>query len=626
MRTQTQILLLAPILLGCALFPTGCRTPAEHSAKADRTAYRIVDDTRQALDGDVDTSEPLRIETAALTLRRRLIEMQMLPAHSAATLGSAELESPPHWPTFPAASAAETNGVPLRWADDGTIEITLLDAIQIAARNRHDYQSKKEDVFRAALDLDLERNAYRTTINGSLDSTLSSDSSGDETVEGSKTSLSTKASKTLASGFALSGALAVDVVKLLTGDKESAWGFSADASITIPLLRGAGKHIARESLTQAERNVIYAIYALEDLKRDLAVSVAREFLGVLQSYDGAYNASRNYATLAASAERARAMAKSGRLPEIQVDQAHQDQLRAYDRTEVARQSAEEAIDQFKVSLGLPPDASIVLARDTFTDLVRKASDPAHLNAPIPDERDAIVMALENRLDLRTAVGSVVDAQRAVVIAADNLRGEVSLFGSASTGSRRSLGSASQGDADLEFSKGLLSSVLSIDLPIERTAERNAFRKQIIDFEQRIRNAQQTEDSIKLQVRSRLRGLKQSRESIATQLEAVRLAERRQRSTDLFLKAGRAEMRDLLDAEEALLSVRNALTAAIVTYRIAELQLQRDIGVLRVTDSGLMRESPVTEVKREDADAPEAEGSGAGSDADMLTNTKDSDHE
>ena len=100
----------------------------------------------------------------------------------------------------------------------------------------------------------------------------------------------------------------------------------------------------------------------------------------------------------------------------------------------------------------------------------------------------------------------------------------------------------------------------------------------------------------------LRNIAESRESIATQLEAVRLAERRQHSTGLFLKAGRAEMRDLLEAEESLLSVRNALTAAIVNYRVAELRLQRDVGVLQVTDSGLTQEQPLVALNKPLAEA------------------------
>jgi outer membrane protein TolC len=150
---------------------------------------------------------------------------------------------------------------------------------------------------------------------------------------------------------------------------------------------------------------------------------------------------------------------------------------------------------------------------------------------------------------------------------------------------------------------VFSSLLSIDLPIERTAQRNAFRESFINLEEAIRSAQEREDSIKIAVRRAVREIEQSRESIATQTEAVRLAERRQQSTDLFLKAGRAEMRDLLDAEESLLAARNALTDAIVSFRVAELRLLRAVGTLRVTDSGLTEEPPLQPLVDEAQPAP-----------------------
>ena len=68
-----------------------------------------------------------------------------------------------------------------------------------------------------------------------------------------------------------------------------------------------------------------------------------------------------------------------------------------------------------------------------------------------------------------------------------------------------------------------------------------------------------------------------------------LAQRRVASTNLFLEAGRAEIRDLLEAQEALVTAQNALTAALVSYRVNELALQRDLGVLEVDHQGLWRE-------------------------------------
>jgi len=44
----------------------------------------------------------------------------------------------------------------------------------------------------------------------------------------------------------------------------------------------------------------------------------------------------------------------------------------------------------------------------------------------------------------------------------------------------------------------------------------------------------------------------------------------------------------------LLVILSGLTAAIVNYRIAELELQRDMGVLRINEKGLWQEFSLEE--------------------------------
>ena len=140
---------------------------------------------------------------------------------------------------------------------------------------------------------------------------------------------------------------------------------------------------------------------------------------------------------------------------------------------------------------------------------------------------------------------------------------------------------------MRFDRGNYAALLNLDLPIERTRERNEYRNSLIDLDRATRNVQSLEDQIKLSIRSELRTLLESRESLKTQ--AVVVAEKRVRSTKLFLEAGRIEIRDLLDAQDSLLSAQNSLTQAVVNYRIAELELQRDLGLLNVNEKGLWRE-------------------------------------
>ena len=50
-----------------------------------------------------------------------------------------------------------------------------------------------------------------------------------------------------------------------------------------------------------------------------------------------------------------------------------------------------------------------------------------------------------------------------------------------------------------------------------------------------------------------------------------------------------QIRDVLFAQESLLSAQNAMTAALISYRVAELEVQSDMGVIEIGEDGLWQE-------------------------------------
>jgi outer membrane protein TolC len=176
----------------------------------------------------------------------------------------------------------------------------------------------------------------------------------------------------------------------------------------------------------------------------------------------------------------------------------------------------------------------------------------------------------------------------VVLKAEGLGAGLTLGGSAKFAD-------TDADGHLHFNGGNYAALLSLDLPIERTAERNAYRNSLISLEQGIRSVQTLEDQIKLSIRDELRTLLESRESLKIQAQSVVLAEIQVNSSNLLLEAGRIEIRDLLTAQDSLLSAQNSLTAAAVSYRTAELGIQRDLDLLKVNEQGLWQEFSPKEV-------------------------------
>jgi len=598
------------------LIQDGCRTPSEHRENADTVSYGII---KKKQEDSLGKSDAFSIDRPGDLLRRRLLEEQDLPFSSDASLGTDMLLPVDHWPEqdYPPLPSSADADVAL--PTDQPLKITLVDALQIGARNSPSYQSSKEDVFRSALSLDLERDAFRSVFTSQVEHLAEVDDTGDHTVTGTETTATAGVSKTFENGIDLTAGLAVDLANLLTQGSASSLGLTADATVSIPLLRGAGKHIVTEPLIQAERDIVYAIYEFERFKRTFAVDIATDYFAVLRQMDEVTNARENYTSSIASARWSRRRAEAGRLREIEVDQAVQRELSARNNWISSQARFENRLDTFKNAIGLPTDARIELDRSEL-DLLRanieeiidaflekaqsersEESGPADGEVVIEppsaedagafemDETRAIQLAFDNRLDMRVTIGSVYDAQRWVVVAADALGAELTLLGSAAYGEGRSIGTADQENADLKLSEGWYSALISLDLPIERTSERNSYRNSLIELERTVRNVQTLEEQIKLSIRSQLRTLLESREALKIQAQSVAVAEKRVRSSTVFLEAGRIEIRDLLDAQDALLQAQNSLTAAIINYRIAELEIQRDMGLLEVDEKGLWRE-------------------------------------
>lgn len=611
------------IFISSVLFFSGC-SAKHHRLKADKTALSIIKNAQKQTLGK---SDDFSIERPSDILRRRLLTEQELARYGNESLGTDALAKIRHWPEKNYPAPIKSSELDIKVPEGRKpVVLNFSQVLQVAAENSFDYQSQKESLFRTALTLDLNRNDYsfKTGIDG--DSTLSINKASDDTVKGLEHSGNLGLSKTLKDGSRLAANLAVNLVDLLTQEKFSSSGITGDASISIPLLRGSKTYIYSENLTQAERNVVYAVYDFERYKKTFAVNIARNYFNVLMQIDQMKNSEENYKNTISSARRTRRLADAGRLTEIEVDQAVQRELSARNRWISATEQYKNRIDSFKQLLGLPPDAIIELDRSDLDSLKKYISEIvpkdgvkgiSEANGEIPpsnsvielkepdrsnrgpmelDEAEAIRLGFENRLDFKVSKGKVFDAQRSVIIRADALGTELTLLGQARAGESRSLSTAALDDGRLRPNMGFYSAILSIDLPIERTAERKAYRESYISLESAVRNFQKLEDDIKLSIRQSLRSMSEAREGLKIQNLAVSVAEKRENSTDLFFKAGRAQLRDVLEAQESLLTARNALTSAIIDYRVAELDFQQNTGLLEIDKNGIIVEYSPEEKK------------------------------
>ncbi|MBN1846369.1 MAG: TolC family protein [Sedimentisphaerales bacterium] len=510
------------------LLAAGCSTE-QYKAQADREVYRIIEDKWQDDFGSkanyrISDVEPDRIDVQAV-------------------------------------APSEVSG-----------RLTLAEAVALATAHNRSYQSQKESLYLSALDLSLSRHEFAPQFSGLF--------GGDYTRSAADESVSANGqlgfNQLLADGARVSTQIATDWLRFLTGDPRTSLGSVLSATVSQPLLRGAGRKIVQENLTQAERNTLYQIRSFNRYRKEFVVQIVSQYFNVLETLDRVKNEKSNYDRLVLAHNQTKMLAESGRRPPLEADQAEQDKLSAWDSYIAAQESYKQQLDSFKITLGIPTEAAIELDPNELDRL-----GGTEINEPEYEEQLLIDSALTHRLDLMNARDQVEDAERRLAVAADNLGMELNLIGSANVSSPDG-----QRPARLQFQQGTYSIGLEGDLNLDRKAERNAYREALITLTQRRRSYTEEKDQVIFDVRQTYRDLREAAARYEIQQMSLRLAQQRVDSTAMLLQAGRAITRDLLESQRSLLQAQNSRTSALVRYTIANLEFYRDLGVLQVRPDGL----------------------------------------
>ena len=338
--------------------------------------------------------------------------------------------------------------------------------------------------------------------------------------------------------------------------------------------------------------MIYEVRSFTRYQRSFLVDIATKYYGLAQLKDSIYNEYYNYQSLVRSRERSEALAKD-RLPEFQADQTRQDELRSRNRYITAVQNYFNDLDDFKELLGMPLDFKLTIDPSSLNKLAERGLKPVNLKADT-----AFDTAMEHRLDLLNEVDQFDDSKRQLVIAADKLKAEVEFSAYASLPSSEDRKYAKFNSKNWYGGMGV-----RIKLPLDRLNERNDLRREVIQFERQLRSLAIAVDGVKTDIRTALRRVEQSRKSYQIQKMSVKLAERRVESANLLVQAGRAATRDLLDAQNDLLSTKNALTGDLVDYHLTRLRLLRDMGMLDLQEGKIVEllKSAETESDRKKED-------------------------
>ena len=445
---------------------------------------------------------------------------------------------------------------------DGGRTLTLPAALEMAERHNRSYQLQRETLYLQALSLTGTRHKFvwnpSSTVDLGIarqtDGGLRGDSDADVSVQ-----------KLFQTGASVTATLANDLVLYFDGKPKVP---DLTLKLTQPLLRGAGAEIAAEVLTQAERDVVYAVRDYSHYQKTFAIETVGEYFRVLQDKDAVRNSYNNYLNLQKARDRAEAMAEAERLARYQVDQARQSELSARVKYLKAVESYRQALDGFKQRLSLPLGEALRLEDRALTDLVAQGLTPLEL-----DERHGYLMAVTNRLDVLNEVDRFEDAQRKVRVAASDLKPGLDVVVDASL--KKQFYSSFSPE---EFAS---TSGLKLKLPLNQLTERNAYRTSLINFEKQMRKLATELDSLRENIREGIRALEQERENYFIQKAALDLARQQVEVMPLLLQNDDADIRDQLEAQADLVEAQNDVTSAVVDYHVARWNLLKNLGALSV---------------------------------------------
>ncbi|MGJ8655000.1 MAG: TolC family protein [Akkermansiaceae bacterium] len=446
----------------------------------------------------------------------------------------------------------------------GQLTLNIDQTLDYAAKHSRDYQSQKETLYLAALSLTGARNDFGPNFSSTASGRLRDQQNGD--LRGTGT-LNQRISQNLTTGGNYSLSLANDLLRYFTGDPRNSAGSVISLNILQPLLRGAGRDIAAERFTQANRDVIYAIRDYHHFQNTFSMEIVIQYLRLMQQKESVSNQYKNYISRQKDTEYLRARAVDRASPQ-EVSDSEQSELQAKTSWINAKSRYQTSLDDFKITIGAPSSVTLNLNDNELDKLVKAGLHPLRVN-----EKQAFKLALENRLPLINEIDRFDDTKRQVVISANQLKAQVNFVASASLAS-------TDGRLDKLNLDNLTSQVgVELNLPINRINERNNYRRSLIRFQSNIRSLSRTYDSLNNLVIRRIREVQQFKQNYEIQRNAVKLAEDRVEGNRLRLQAGTVIFRRLSESQDALISAQNSVTAALIDYQNARLQLYTDIGIL-----------------------------------------------
>lgn len=291
--------------------------------------------------------------------------------------------------------------------------LTVEQAAELALFNSREFQDRREDLYLAALPVTLQRFSFAFQF-FALDRVVR-EYTGADTPQGLgnrwRSNSELGFTKLFPTGALLLVRFANQIIVNMAatgGSPRVATPSTISLDVVQPLLRDGGRAVTLEPLTQAERNLLYEIRSYARFRKEFFVAIAggRGFgdnIGApatlqpsgLQVVEGYYptllraaileNEKQNVAVLESILTLFRGFETGGDVSKLQVDQVELDLLTSRATVLQRTQEFRDAVDRFKLQLGVPPSVPIELD----TSLLRPIIDQQNRFLNIVQQYEAL---------------------------------------------------------------------------------------------------------------------------------------------------------------------------------------------------------------------------------------------
>jgi outer membrane protein TolC len=451
--------------------------------------------------------------------------------------------------------------------------LDLATTLRLAELYSRSLQSQRERLYAGGLLTLAQRRKFGIQYSGTLSYVLNKSKNTASTSAGT---LGLNASRILPTGGSLSASAgSVQRTTGSSGDTAGSTVYDNSASVEFrqPLLAGAGYAMSHESIIQAERNLIYSLRSFIQERQDFAIKTMSSYFNLLSAKRVVDNTRQSAEQSVFLRKRSEALFKVSLGTALDVMRARQGELAASNEVWSVEAGYESQVRRFLIELGLSPDT------------------PVRVEGTIPEIKPVNTtnttfftrLGLERRLDLASKRDQLEDSKRKLAIARNNLLLNVDLYGKANL---YSAGADSPTGGDFSDSS---SAGISVKLPLDRRDERDELKLAMISVAEVQRGLDEYIDTLQVEIEENLRNLATQANNVLIQKEATRIADRKYEYSLLQFKAGQIPNRDVVEAQNELLSAKNAHVNALVAYELQRLKLLRNVGLLDVNTDGRLIE-------------------------------------